>query len=267
MRLLLFSLLAILILTSDIYAQKESPIDLEIKKYERSELGFMLGFGQNFQSGTYYVDCDNCEFSNGLKFGYSLGLYYEYYLSQSVTIGLMGLFEDNTISSSYIEIEAVTPSNASNTTIPVSFRHESDFSLQNITIAPYIKWHPANFFFLRLGFGGSFPIYSNLTHDKILLDRFITLQNGEIVEVKLTDFEGNTAELQNGKVQGLTSFQFGLLPAIGLDLPLSNKSTLATSFQYYIPFSNIYSGSDDFRINSWRIMFEFSYAFHLLNVD
>lgn len=258
---LLFIILVILNITSiSLYSQRESPIDLEEQDFKRIEIGIMLGLGQNFQSGSYYVDCTECEFTNGLKFGYTLGAFVDYYLNEKFSIGVMGLYDDFGINASYIEVEGVTPINTPDVTIPVGFRHESEFSLNTFTIAPNIKWHVANFFFLRAAFAGVLPLSSNLTHTKILLDKFVTMQNGQIVEISLRDYEGDRAELQNGEVEGVNSFQFGILPGMGFNIPFSNRTTFSTSFQYYLPLSNVYSASDDFRINSWRIFFELNFA-------
>jgi hypothetical protein len=39
--------------------------------------GILLGFGQNMQSGISKVNCDDCQFENGIAFGYTFGFTYE----------------------------------------------------------------------------------------------------------------------------------------------------------------------------------------------
>lgn len=264
MRLLLILFLTGLTANS-IHAQKESnplvPVDYGI----RQEIGILLGLGQNFQSGTSYVDCEGCEFEDGTKFGITFGAYYGYYVNESISFGIMGLYDDLGLSSSFIEIESVTPINSNNLEIPVQFRHNSEISLGYISAAPYVKWDVFDFFSLQAGPSVSFNTSSNLKHEKVLLDRTVTLQNGEIVQIELQDYENYTATLQDGEYEGINSIRFALLASAGFDIHISKRADLGASLMYSIPFTLADDKSDDFKIFSWRIMLKFSYALTLSN--
>jgi hypothetical protein len=261
---LLFLTCLLLPLSTLISLAQDSPVEVSGGS-NRTEAGLMLGLGQNIQSGSYFVDCEGCEFMDGTKFGYSLGFFYEYSLNQNFLIGAMGIYDDMSIVSSYIEIEPVELQNTSlgNNIVDVAFRHESEFGLSSFSIAPYIKWNFTKNFFIRSAFAAGFATNSSLSHSKSLLDRFITLSNGEVVEVTLEGSDDNTAILQDGDAEGVNDFYMAVLPAIGAEFGLSKRATLGSSFQYNIPLTTVYENGDSFGINQWRIFVEFSYAITL----
>lgn len=236
-----------------------SPGELPLDK----QLGILIGFGSNFQSGEFYVECDDCIFENGNGFGFTLGALYEQELFETLYLGGQLLYDNMNITSTYREREPI-PFRIEGTdefeSVPVLFRHKGEVKVSYFTIAPYIKWSTADFFFLKLALNGSFVINANLKHTQELLDKKVLLSNGETATISFADGSGNTRTLQDEKLPQLNSFQLYFSPAIAFNFRLSHRLYFSPEFQYNLPLNNISEFGNAFKINSWRFLIEFRYS-------
>jgi hypothetical protein len=143
--------------------------------------------------------------------------------------------------------------------VNVLFRHKSDVGVSYLTFMPFLKYIPAKFMFLRLGFGASFVLNSSLYHTKELLDETAKLSTGEIVQIEFEGIDGKVATIEDGDFPQVNSMQFSLEPAIGLTFPLGKKLNFSPIFQYSVPLTKFSENGTDVKLSSWRIMLEFRY--------
>jgi len=265
MRLLLFIILVgFNLFYFEAFSQNLSnPIDpakLELPSY----LGATIGFGQNYQSGSMYVDCANCEFIDGNKFNFTLGAFYEKTIFEGGKIGIDALFSTGGLKSSYLEnetVEVTEPNSNFRENVVIPFRHTADLSIQDISIIPYVKIEPFNFMYFKLGVSYNMNLSSDLTHTKELLKREVTLSNGVITRVQLADYKGTIATIQEGEFKDLESSYFAFNPSIGFNIPFGKERKVIFSpwVTYSIPLSKMATNSDDFKINKWLIMFSLGF--------
>lgn len=265
MRLLLFIILACFNLFyfeafSQNLANPINPAKLVTPQY----LGATIGFGQNYQSGSLFVDCANCEFIEGSKFNFTIGAYYEYQILDWGKLGIDALFSTGGLKSSYLENEDVEVVDLisnfrENAVIP--FRHTSDLSLQDLSFIPYFKLEPFSFLYLKLGVSYNMNISSNLTHTKELLKREITLSNGVVTKVQLADYKGTIATIQDGEFKELESSYFAFNPSLGFNIPFDKDKKVVFSpwITYSLPLSKMATNSSDLKINKWQLMFSLGF--------
>lgn len=227
-------------------------------------LGFTLGLGQNFQSGKMYVECPGCVFEDGVRFGYTIGAFYESYINDFLTYGADINFSNNGIKTSYIEnelIDVVSTEISYRESVNIPFRHISDVDISTINLIPYIKLIPWNFLFFKVGFGFNFVASSNLRHDKELLKNEVILSNGTITKVRLADTKGNLATIQDGDFKDLEKFYLTINPSVGFNIPFDSKRNVVFSpwLMYSLPLSDISKNGEAFKINQWRILFSISF--------
>lgn len=237
-----------------------TPIQPE-QLYNYHQLGLVLGLGQNFQSGKYNVDCDDCIFEDGVKFGYTIGLNYEYNLDDMFNIGIMGLFDDFGLKNSFVENEKLNVTSDDGTyneIITVPFRHTAEAKFTAFSIMPHIKFHPTEFIFFDLGFSIRLPLSSNIKHEKELTKTTARLSNGAIVDIKIEGTQEIKVVLEDKEFPQVNKPQFGIVPMIGLNFVVKHKIFLRPFFMYKLPISNFSDKGENFMINSWRIMFEIS---------
>ena len=228
-------------------------------------LGFIIGFGQNFQSGEYYVDCLDCIFEDGVSGGFTFGISYDRVATSWLKYGIAGFYDYSGISNSFRETEII-PFELENSgikeNIPVQFRHTSDIDLHYLTAMPYIKIEPANFFFFRIGFGASYTFASSLKHEKELTQREATLSNGATVSIRIPGTDGYKVTIQDSEVRDLNNLQLYLMPALGLKINFSATTYLLPYFQYNMALTDISENGKDFRINQWRLFLELGFKLH-----
>jgi len=107
-------------------------------------LGILLGFGQNIQGGTSYMDCKECEFNAGLGFGYTFGFTYEKQIAKEedmaflskIFYGAMLHISNRSISASYREINQQDFPEY-NISFPITFRQINETSVMNVGLMPY----------------------------------------------------------------------------------------------------------------------------------
>lgn len=237
-----------------------SPIQPERILYQ-GQLGLVIGLGQNFQSGKYFVDCEDCVFEDGVKFGYTIGLNYEYSIHEMINIGVMGLYDDYGLKNSYVENERLnvqSDDGSYNEFISIPFRHTAALDLTTFSIMPHIKFFPARIFFVDLGFSMAMPINSNIKHEKELLKTTARLSNGAVVDISIDGTNATKVVIEDNEFPLQNSPQFSLVPMTGFNFVINNKIFLRPFFMYRIPLNNFSDRGENFMLNSWRFMFEVS---------
>ncbi len=248
------------IFSFDVIAQRYStPISPERDSYQK-EIGVFVGLGQNAQLGDMYVDCEDCTFRSGTKFGYTFGLLYEQDLFSNFKIGASAAYDYKGYQSRYQEIEALNLDfdvNGQTVTenVNLKFRHTADVDLSFITLSPYIKWEPWTFMFIRAGIGFAFNTSNTIIHIKELNQKTVRLSTGQTREVNI-----DKSEQQNSNIDGFKSFQTFISPALGFTIPFSKTVFFSPIFQYDIPLSIISDKGKDLKISSWRFLFELRIA-------
>lgn len=265
MRLLYFYIVLLIIFQIKLFSQSyiETPLT-PAKERVPGYIGFLIGFGQNYQTGDFLVDCLDCTFEDGVRGGFSLGIAYDRLALPWLKYGIAGLYDYQGINSSFRETEIIRlelENSGLRENVPVQFRHTANLDIHNLTVMPYIKLEPASFFFFRLGFGASYIFSSSLKHDKELLTKEATLSNGATVNVKLENGD-NKVNVQNSEIRELNNLQFLIMPALGFKINFSETTYLMPYFQYNLPLSNVSENGNDFRIHQWRLFLELGFKLH-----
>lgn len=260
--LLPFSIFLSFLMNQEIEAQTlATPLNPEEYPYE-SELGIIIGFGGNTQSGIFSSSCD-CDFENGSKFGYTLGAFYEFEFIESLEFGLAGLYDYRGVESEYEELEnvkVISQGSGNEEEVRIKFTNIGEADVSYFSLVPYLKWMPFRVMFLKTGLNFGFPLSSNIKHAKVLETKTARLSSGEIVSVELPDGDGDTQVIQDEEMPELNSMYLSIDPAIGFNFRFSEDFAFSPYFQYSIPLSNVSSIGSDFKVSTWRIMFEFKYT-------
>jgi hypothetical protein len=262
------SILAIIIILSvfnyiKLNAQPiESPIEPIYYKYHDFELRGIIGLGVNYNSGSYWAECPECQFESLSGFGFTIGPEPEYaILPNYLYVGMKVLYDVQNMSGSFRRIESVPLKLADNSEIstPIEFRHTLDLSMQAISFSPNIFFRIADMFDIRLGFYGDFLISTNVKHIKELLTHSTILPNGERVIVSLADMPGNTATLEDREIPGAKSMVFGISPEVNFNILLSKEWEFVMGTYFKIPLTSISDNQSDFKTNMWRFYLGVSY--------
>lgn len=268
MKLLLFIILTVLIgitAIAELPAQKNAdPLKPQELPPQR-EWGVFVGFGPNTQLGTMFVECPDCYFDGGRGTGFIVGGLYEHEIFPRVRFGGSVSYEYLGFRSLFREYEPVDfliKSTGETETLPVSFRHEADVTLNYLSLTPYIKWYPTYFMFLKLGFSASYVLTNNITHNQQIIDRWVILRNGDSAYVEYVNDNGepiasDTKVNQDSEITGINQLQFSVNPAIGFHFSLGSKMELGPVFQYSIPLTKITENGEGFSVSSWRFLLEF----------
>ena len=227
-----------------------------------SYLGFVFGVGQNYQSGKFFVDCENCEFENGVQTGITFGLTYKREIIKNLNWGAMLLYDSYNIESKFKETEVFKYEFAAEqdaVNIPIEFRHiaKADFSM--LSLNPFIEVTPLSFLFARIGFNAGFVVGANINHQKELLTRKAKLENGVTVDIKLADSKETIEVVEDGEFPEINSFQMALTPMIGFIIPFSKSVFFSPYYLHRIPLNKMSEFGEDFKVNSYRIMLELSF--------
>ncbi len=227
-----------------------------------SYLGFVFGVGQNYQSGKFFVDCQNCEFENGVQTGITVGLTYKREINKFLNWGAMFLYDSYNIESKFKETEIFqyefSPTEDA-VSIPIEFRHTAKADFGMLSANPFIEFTPASFFFARLGFNAGFVVGANINHQKELLTKKAKLENGVTVDIKLADSKQTTEVVEDGEFPQINSFQMAVTPMIGFIIPFSKSIIFSPYYLHRIPLNNLSEFGEDFKISSYRVMFELSF--------
>ncbi len=237
-----------------VFSQISDPLTPSIPKKPK-EAGVFIGLGGNYQIGTSYVDCEDCKFENGNKFGYTFGINWEDFLiNNSIKYGFALVYDDLSIKSSFREREAFEYEN--NRYIGVNFRHTSDINSSALAIQPYLKFIGFDFMFIKISPSISYVLSSKLQHEKEILDESVLLPNGENVKILFPETNSNKIILEDNDYRDVNSLQIGLATNIGFDFKVDNNYYLSPQFFYYYPFSKYSNYGDNFKISNWRILLE-----------
>ena len=265
MRILFFYLLILLIALSNssnlLKAQTiASPLDPGKLATYRA-IGFVIGLGNNMQSGKFETACP-CFFSDGTKFGYSLGIVFDQSLFADFYWGIEGLYDYKGIKSSYLEKESfpvTSTETGKKENVNVLFRHigEADFSA--IIAMPFLKWYPVSWFFFKFGVSGSFIVSSKVKHTKELQQTTALLSTGEIVKIEFENTKSKSIVVEEGDFPEVNSPVFSLDPMIGFDFKLDKRLTASPVFMYSLPLNNISEKGIDFKISTFRFYLELKY--------
>jgi hypothetical protein len=263
--------------TEKLIAQKQSKIEKEQFQKQSNPIkpgrelipeyiGIVFGLGQNFQTGKMYVECPQCVFEDGIKFGYTIGIYYESFIVEPLKFGIDVLYDYQGIKSSFVENESVEVRSEivdykENVILP--FRHTADVNINTLMLIPYLKYSPVEFFYVKLGFSLNFVFSSLLQHDKELLQKKASLSNGTVVQVSIPGSKNNTVTVENGDLVGINKTYFSLNPAIGFTIPFDKDNDILFSpyVMYSLPMGIISNIGENFKINTWRLMFELGFKF------
>lgn len=241
-----------------IFSQKlDTPLIPYDKKITKDNFGFILGLGQNVQSGKYYVQCQQCEFLGGVGFNFTFGAYYEREIENSLYLGLLSSFSTMGIESKFTEREKLgflSKITSIVDSVPIDFLHTSKASFSYLSFTPFIRWQATKALFLRVGPSISLVMSNNITHTQEPVNPVVTLSTGEVG--KLTPGTGYSSTLEDGKFPNVSSPQIGIWTDIGLNIPLSKKVTFCPVFNYNLPFTNVSSYGQNFKISTWRILLE-----------
>jgi len=264
MKLLFFALFVSILIafTSIVNGQQlATPLTPEEYPYD-NEVGILFGIGGNIQSGIFSSSC-NCDFKNGTKFGYTFGALYEYEIMQTFELGAAALIDYRGVESEYQEIENISVTSqqsGASERVNVLFNNLGETDLTYFSLVPYAKWNPFRFMFVRLGLNVSFPMSTNIKHTKILETKTAKLSTGEIVAIELPDGDGDTQIIQDEEMPDVNSPYLSLDPAIGFTIFFSDKISFSPVFQYSMPLTNVAEIGSDFKVSTWRILFEFKFS-------
>lgn len=240
--------------------QIESPISPYQVIVHDWEIGFFVGLGANFNTGSYAAECPECIFDDVSKFGFTAGLKTDYQLSKHFYIGASLAYEDLSVKGAFRRIESVALDRVDGTKIyvPIEFRHSSQFDIGTLSIMPNITYRIDRFLDFRLGFFSDFAFNSNFIHSKELLTKSVILPDGEKVSVEIPQQKGNVVELENRSIPNISTPIFGIYPQINFNIELAGTTDMNIGFTYKLPLTNLTS-KQDFKINSWRIMIGFAF--------
>lgn len=259
-------LISIIIVNYCAYSQMDdsNPIAPGERK-EPSRIGILFGLGQNYQSGTGYVACDSCEFSDGVKFGYTLGLTYEDdIIKEQLFYGVNLLYDYMGVRSTFQEVSAITYKDENSNriySIPGKIEHAAEYDFSYISAMPYISWSPFYPMFLKLGVPIGINLTSNVKHTGTLLDKKATLPTGEVVNLYFNETKSDLIEYENAEIKDKTSLVLGLAPALGFDFKTSKTTFLSIYYMHRFSLNPASDFGEDFTLNYWRIMFEFKMKF------
>jgi len=235
--------------------------------------GILLGFGQNIQEGISLVNCKDCQFENGLGFGYTFGFTYERqiikdteteennntFLSNFFYGGLLHLSNRN-FSSSYRELNDVE---LLDYYIPTLYKQLNEINIMNVGLMPYLCYKPIKFLFIRFGIDGSLIFNMNTKHTMELLDRKKTLPDGEVIDIFFPvknnpNRKTYSIVLQDSTIENINRFQIGLVPMLGGNIYFNERFMCSPSISYYIPMQKLVTSSN-LSVSIWRINVEFRY--------
>ncbi|MCX8054141.1 MAG: hypothetical protein N3A67_00525 [Ignavibacteria bacterium] len=237
-----------------VFSQISDPLTPSIPKKPK-EAGMFIGLGGNHQLGTSYVDCEDCKFENGNRFGYTFGLNMEDFVNEnSIKYGFALMYENISVKASYREREAFEYEK--NRFVGVNFRNTSEINTSALAIQPYLKFIGFELMFIKISPSISYIISSNLIHKKEILDESILLPNGEQVKILFPETNSNKIILEDNDYREVNSLQFGLATNIGFDFKVDNNYYLSPQFYYYYPFSKYSDYGDNFKISNWRVLIE-----------
>ncbi|MCX7908269.1 MAG: hypothetical protein N2560_01960 [Ignavibacteria bacterium] len=228
---------------------------------KQSEVGFFVGIGPNWQSGEFFASCNCPNFKDGNGLVLSTGIIYQRDFSSLLQWGVASGLSFQNATSSYKERELLTFESQSGdifTNIPVLFRQKSIFDFSFIELMPYLVFSPFEFINFGLGLKGGIPFHTHIKHTKELLDNRIRLDNGETIELSISN-----PNIEEGKIERVNSIIFYLVPSIRVYFRLTGNIFTGLSFSYHLPLNNFSERGRNFRLNHWLVSLDIRYALQL----
>ena len=226
-------------------------------------IGVLLGLGQNFHYGQTFANCPDCVFNNGVGFGYTFGFNYERQLNTdknklSYFINYGGLIHLSNMGyqSEYTEIrDEVINSNNQTYYSPLRYKHNSDVSISRAGIMPYIAYYPIKYLHLRIGLDVSLLFRNNSKQTTELLDRRVTLPNGEVSDVFIQTSPNSTRRqyaltLQDEPISDINKIYPSFCPAIGGNIYLNEKLLFSPSLAYTLGISKLSNNYAPYGVNT-----------------
>jgi hypothetical protein len=147
--------------------------------------------------------------------------------------------------------------------VSITYRNTNDISIMNAGLMPYIVYTPIKYLLFRFGFDVSYIFNDNTKHLFEILDRRKTLPDGSINDVYIPHERDTTRKLysrvlQDESIKDLNKLQYSFVPSIGANIYFTDKFLFSPSFSYFVPLTDI-SKTNNYRIHSWRLNFEFRY--------
>ncbi len=222
------------------------------------QLGAFVGPSFNSQGGTFTTNC-NCTFTGGAGTGFTGGLMYEYFSRTTLSWGVSLAYDNRSIESRFQEregLEQQSPTSGRTYTVPVTFRHIGESSLQYLTLTPYMKYSFFKTLMVRVGPAFSYIIDANIRHTKELVSETVPLPGGEIATVRLPGQQGNSMVLENGAIPDLNPLQVSISAAVGVEFRPTKKLFLTPLLQYIQPVTTISDRGDAFTVRALQLQLE-----------
>ncbi len=253
----------IFLLTSVVYSQDyETPSPLGPGKAPlQRELGFIVGVGPSWQSGAFNAICECPTFEGGGGLSFSLGALYQQDFSKFFQWGgivYYSLLTNNAVTK-HQEPVILEDKNGGSYPVMVQFQEELEQSFDFLFLAPFLNFTFADLFFLRLAGNFGFPLNSKVMHTKEIMQSKIRLNNGEVVDIKLEDGTSKRV-IENAKLSNLTSPLVYFSPTVGVFFPVGLNTYIAGALQWNLPLTTVASRGENFKLNSWQVFIELSFA-------
>lgn len=248
----------------DLAAQPISPVyTYELREF--SCVGGYLGFGQAYGKGNYNSSQCNCSFYDGVGFSFNAGVFYEKEFIDDVYYTLdfgVNYYGIETSYKAWEQFDVTSPRTDRSEYVQTLMRQKSKFDFFFLSFLPGVKYSPFNFLFVRTSIGISYLASGEITHDKELLTSSVVLQSGEQLDLKF----GNGTKvnsIEKGKINGVASFVFSVIPAIGLNIPFGTNLTISPVLMFDVPLQNVIGSPSDYKVGNWQIRLEGRYFLSL----
>lgn len=252
-------------------AQESTPLTPQPKPLQE-DYGLFVGIGNNAQSGDFTTKCDDCKFSGGNHFGWTIGAVYQKEFVYRFAWGACLGYNNRRIKASYNEKTMYSVKSLESNAIediPLTFNSTAEASFHEIFAMPFLQWTPFDFVFLRIGPKAAFVFSSNIKNTIKLNENTVKLSNGEIGYIEILDANNNkvagdnSVVVEDNEFPDVNSLQLSVNPMIGLNLRLEKNVFLSPIFEYSIPLNTISNHGTDFKISYFRALLELRIAMKL----
>jgi len=215
-------------------------------------IGIEIGFGQHTEQGNLACDCGS-NFTGGTGTGFIGNLLFELPLDYDWAIGIKGGIDFKNFKTTTIvnDIVVVEPSNSSQyDTTSMFVNRIGTIKATYLSFAPYVQYQ---FFrmgpFVQAGVDIGFLISNNLTQDRSLINNYVKLADGTMIN-NLTFTNGTDEELiQSGTQTAVNTLRLGLLLSAGYNIAVSERSVFAPLLSYDFPLT----ATGNTAASNWKI--------------
>lgn len=219
------------------------------------------------QGGTFTTACD-CEFTGGAGTGFIAGLMFEDKTTSKIIIGGQLGYDSRGLTGKFREIEGSVQTSPSGRTytVPIQFLNEAAIDLGVVHASAYAKYAFLGPVYARLGATAGYVVSSSLVHTKTLESKTVTFPNGELATVAIPGAKDGVVTVQSGPVADLNPLQFGLIGAVGIEIPIRKverkfgppavTTYLSPVVQYNLPISTISAQGNNFQLRQVQFFLE-----------